>query len=304
MALSEAIRQNIAYAQQKGFDKLHLIPPAETRALMQSFPKNPTPTLVGRVVNTTADGDTPVRLYFPEGAGPFPVVAYFHGGGFVLMSLDTHDEVCRQLCHLSGAVVMSVDYQLAPEYPFPAGPESSLAATRWMLHHAAGFGVDGSRMAVAGDSAGGYMALYVAQKLTAEGIALQAQFAAYPVTDHYSAGHASWEENGEGYILTTPMMRWFWDNFLPDPTRIEEASLLRQADFSGLPPALILTGNYDPLRDEGQAYAARLQAAGVETIHKNYENVHGFFGAGPMGAEALQLAASFLKEKLNAPVYA
>ncbi|SFQ68667.1 alpha/beta hydrolase [Hymenobacter arizonensis] len=301
MALSEAIRQNIAYAQQKGFDKLHLMPPAETRALMSSLPKNPDPSAVGRVLNTTADGDIPVRLYFPEGEGPFPVVAYFHGGGFVLMSLDTHDEVCRQLCRLSEAVVMSVDYRLAPEHPFPAGPASSLRAVRWLRQHAAEFGADGHRLAVAGDSAGGYMALSVARQLAAEGITLQAQFAAYPVTDHYSAGHASWEENAEGYILTAPMMRWFWDNFLPDAARAEEASLLRQADFAGLPPALILTANYDPLRDEGRAYAEQLHAAGVETTYQNYENVHGFFGSTP---EALQLAASFLKEKLNAPIYA
>jgi acetyl esterase len=170
-----------------------------------------------------------------------------------------------------------------------------------MRQHAAEFGADGSRLAVAGDSAGGYMALFVAQQLAAEGITLQAQFAAYPVTDHYSSGHASWEENAEGYILTAPMMRWFWDNFLPDAARAEEASLLRQGNFAGLPPALILTANYDPLRDEGRAYADKLQAAGVEATYRNYENVHGFFGSTP---EALQLAASFLKEKLNAPVYA
>jgi acetyl esterase len=172
---------------------------------------------------------------------------------------------------------MSVDYRLAPEHPFPAGPDSSLRATRWLMNHAAEFGADGRRLAVAGDSAGGYMALFVAQQLAAEGITLQAQFAAYPVTDHYSSGHASWEE---------------------------KASLLRRADFSGLPPALILTANYDPLRDEGRAYAEKLQAAGVETTYHNYENVHGFFSAGPLGAEALQRAATFLKEKLSAPVYA
>jgi acetyl esterase len=128
---------------------------------------------------------------------------------------------------------------------------------------------------------------------------LKAQIAAYPVTDHYTAHHASWEENKEGYILTAEMMRWFWDNYLTDSTKFEEASPLRSNDFALLPPAFIATANYDPLRDEGKAYADKLRAAGVEVVYQNYENVHGFFGNGEMGQQVMSEAVQFLKEKLN-----
>jgi acetyl esterase len=154
-------------------------------------------------------------------------------------------------------------------------------------------------MAVMGDSAGGYMAIYTAQKLNEEGISLKAQVVAYPVTDHYSTKHASWEENKEGYILSAEMMKWFWDQFITDTTRFNEASPLRSSNFKGLPPALIMTANYDPLRDEGKAYADKLMAAGVEMIYKNFENVHGFFGTGDMGQEAMQQAANFLTLKFK-----
>jgi len=194
---------------------------------------------------------------------------------------------------------MSVDYKLAPEHPYPEGPESAVAATLWMIESAKNYNGIGEKMAVAGDSAGGYMALYVAQKLTTAGVKLKAQFATYPVTDHYSSHHASWEENKDGYVLTAEMMKWFWDNYLTDPSKFDEASPLRTADLSGLPPALIMTANYDPLRDEGKAYADKLQKAGVPTIYQNYENVHGFFGTGTIGLQAMQQASNFLKDKLN-----
>jgi len=208
------------------------------------------------------------------------------------------DEICRGLCSKAGCVVMSVGYRLAPEHPYPAGPQDCVTATRWMIGQAGNYKGIGQRMAVAGDSAGGYMALTVAQKLRAEGITLKAQFAAYPVTDHYSGNHASWKENGKGYGLTGEAMKWFWDSFLPDVSLADEASPLRAANFAGLPPAMIITCQYDPLRDEGKAYADKLQAAGVETVYKNYENVHGFLGIGEMGEQALQAASDFLKGKM------
>lgn len=300
MALSQEVLDTIAFAEKMGFTKLHLQPPAVTREAIKHAPQAENPTEVGEVINTIIpDGEIAVRIYIPKGEGPFPVISYFHGGGFVLLSLDTHDEICRQLCAESGCVVMSVDYKLAPENPYPQGPESSITATKWMIKNAATYKGIGEKMAVAGDSAGGYMALLVAQKLTAEGIRLKAQFAAYPVTDHYTSQHLSWEENKTGYTLTAEMMKWFWDNYLTDAAKFTEASPLRANSFSGLPPALIMTANYDPLRDEGKAYADKLQSAGVETVYKNYENVHGFFGTGEMGEEALQVASDFLKDKLN-----
>jgi len=300
MALSQEVLDTIAFAEKMGFTKLHLQPPAETREAIKHAPAAENPTEVGEVINTIIpEGEIAVRIYIPKGEGPFPVISYFHGGGFVLLSLDTHDEICRQLCARSGCVVMSVDYKLAPENPYPQGPESSVIATKWMIENAAAYKGIGERMAVAGDSAGGYMALWVAQKLTAEGIKLKAQFATYPVTDHYTSQHLSWEENKTGYTLTAEMMKWFWDNYLTDTSKFAEASPLRATNFSGLPPALIMTANYDPLRDEGKAYADKLQSAGVETVYKNYENVHGFFGTGVMGQEALQVASDFLKDKLT-----
>lgn len=288
----------IAYSEKMGYTKLNQFPPAQTREAIRQEPHNPHPTPVGAVTNLVIPGTTiPVRIYVPVGKGPFPVIAYFHGGGFVLMNLDTHDEICRQLCATSGCLVMSVDYGLAPEHPYPQGPRDCVTVTRWLTENAAQFNGRGDKAAVAGDSAGGYMALYVAQKLPNK---LSAQFAAYPVTDHYSAHHPSWEENKTGYTLTAELMQWFWDNYLPDSTKIEEASILRVPDLKGLPPALIMTANYDPLRDEGKAYADKLKSSGVQTVYQNYENVHGFLGLGHMGEEALHTASNFLKEKLQA----
>jgi acetyl esterase len=300
MALSQDILEGIAFAERMGFDKLHLAPPEQTREAIAHAPKNPNPTPVKAIINLTIpEYQVPVRIYIPDGDGPFPVLSYFHGGGFVLMNLDTHDEICRQLSVKAEAVVMSVDYSLAPEKPYPAGPDDSVNAVKWMIKNAGDYNADGSRMAVAGDSAGAYMALTTAQKLKAEGIKLKAQVVAYPVTDHYSSAHASWEENKEGFILSADMMKWFWDNFISDEEKFSEASPLRASDFAGLAPALIMTANYDPLRDEGRAYADKLQAAGVEAHYQNYENVHGFLGSGEMGRQAMSEAVEFLKLKLK-----
>ncbi|MBK9254983.1 MAG: alpha/beta hydrolase [Saprospiraceae bacterium] len=300
MALSQEVSDNLAFAHQIGFDKMHLAPPAQTRELMKHAPKNPNPTQVGEVINTTiTENKIPVRIYIPEGHGLFPTISFFHGGGFTLMSLDSHDEICRQLCARTNAVVMSVDYALAPENPYPAGINDCVNATKWFINNAMKYQGDGSKMAVAGDSAGGYMAISTAQKLKSEGINLKAQVVVYPVTDHYSAGHPSWVENKEGYILSSEMMQWFWDNFITDPNKYEEASPLRTLSLEGLPPAFIVTANYDPLRDEGKAYADKLEAAGVEVIYENYENVHGFYGTGEMGQDVMNQSVAFLKHKFN-----
>lgn len=300
MALSNEVLDTIAFSKQHGFDKLNLAPPAETRKAMAKAMPDPGPTAVANVISKTITHHSiPVRLYIPFGEGPFPVISYYHGGGFVLMGLETHDEICRQICKNTGCIVMSVAYKLAPEHPYPEGPESSVAAAIWLHEHATEYNGSSESMAVAGDSAGGYMALHVARMLTKQGIALKAQFATYPVTDHYSAHHPSYQENGKDYVLTAEIMKWFWDNYVTDPALFEEASILRSADFSGLPPAMIFTCNYDPLRDEGKAYADKLQKAGVPTVYKNYENIHGFFGTGSMGEQAMQEASAFLNDKLN-----
>lgn len=300
MELSQEVKEMLAFAERMGFDKLHLAPPAQTREQMKHAPKNPNPSPVAEVINTTiTEHRIPVRFYIPEGTGPFPCISFFHGGGFTLMNLDTHDEICRQLCAKTQALVMSVDYALAPENPYPAGVYDCVNATRWLIANAHAYQGDGTNMAVAGDSAGGYMAISTAQKLKSEGINLKAQVVVYPVTDHYSSGHASWEENKEGYILSATMMKWFWDNFITDPDRLDEASPLRNKQLEGLAPAFIATANYDPLRDEGKAYADRLKAAGVEVFYENYESVHGFYGTGEMGQDLMNKSVMFLKQKFN-----
>jgi acetyl esterase len=295
MKLSTEVLQNIAFSEKMGFDKLDQLPPAETREKMKQFPKNPDPIPVGEVINyIIPEENIPVRIYIPKGAGPFPLISYFHGGGFVLMSIELVDDICREICVKSESVVMSVDYLLAPEHPYPEGPDSCIRATQWMIRNAGKYNGIGGKMAVGGDSAGGYMALYTAQKLTLQGIKIEAQFAAYPVTDHYTSHHPSWEENKMGFILSAQIMKWFWDNYLTDTSKINQASPLRTKNFSGLPPALIITANFDPLRDEGKAYAEKLKQANVETVYRNYENIHGFLGTGEMGLDAIQIICDFL----------
>ena len=210
---------------------------------------------------------------------------FFHGSGFVLCSLDTHDGMCRNLCAGAGCVVVSVDYRLAPEHKFPAGTEDCLHATRWAAAHAAELGADPARIAVGGDSAGATMAAVTAIRVRDEGgPALCGQLLLYPVTDYHTPGTPSYEENAEGYGLTRDTMKWFWAHYLNDASEgaHPHASPLRAADLSGLPPALVITAEYDPLRDEGEFYAEKLRTAGVPAALSRYDGVnHGFmFWAG------------------------
>jgi acetyl esterase len=300
MQLSEEVKKAIAFAEAMSLHKLHLNPLNQTREMVKYFPQPKNPTQVGEIINLNITNENiPVRIYIPEGAGDFPVVSFFHGGGFVLMNLDTHDEICRQLCAKSQSVVMSVDYRLAPEYPYPMGPNDCVLATQWMLENGKNYRGDSSRMAVAGDSAGGYMAIWVARRFVNESIPLKAQLLIYPVTDHYTSNHPSWEENKEGFILTPEAMKWYWDLFLPDPTKYDEASPLRVGNFKDFPPSLVITCEYDILRDEGQALAAKLAIANVPIRYENFDNIHGFFATGEMGREAVQIACDFLIKQLK-----
>ena len=229
-------------------------------------------------------GDIPVRIYTPEGSAPFPGVVYFHGGGFVYCGLDTHDGTCRSLANAAGCVVVSVDYRLAPENKFPAAPEDCFAATRWVSEHGAEIGVDPTRIAVAGDSAGGNLASVVTlMARERRGPALAFQLLVYPVAN-YAFDTDSYRENAEGYLLTEKMMRAFWKHYLSDEAEAESpyASPLRAESLQGLPPAFVITAEFDPLRDEGEAYAKRLAEAGVAaTAHRYSGMIHGFFSMGP-----------------------
>ena len=238
---------------------------------------------LGDISERTIDGPggtLKLRIYTPHEGKKFPMIVFYHGSGFVLCSLDTHDMMCRLLCDGVGAVVVSVDYRLAPEHRFPAGLEDCLAATRWAAANANELHADPTRIAIAGDSAGGNLAAVAAIRLRDEnGPAIAAQLLIYPVIDA-GAEAASYVENAEGYGLTREGMRWFIGQYLrtladaTDP----HVSPIRAANHSGLPPAFVLTAQYDPLRDEGEQYAAKLIAAGVPTQLKRYDGMnHGFF---------------------------
>jgi acetyl esterase len=249
-------------------------------------------------------GKIPLRIYRPEGKAPFPALVYFHGGGWVIGSIETHDASCRDLANRIGGVVVSVDYRLAPEHRYPAAAEDCYAATKWVAEHAGELGIDARRIAVGGDSAGGNLAAVVAlMARDLEGPALRFQLLIYPVTDA-DFSRASYRENAEGYLLETKAMDWFWGHYLPEAGRRREpyAAPLRAKDLAGLPPAFVLTAEFDPLRDEGELYAKQLQQAGVAARLKRYDGaIHGFFAMGALAAvarEAVDDAAAALKAAL------
>ncbi len=225
------------------------------------------------------EGSIPTRVYTPQGAAPWPGLVWFHGGGWVMGDLDTHDALCRHLAIACEAVIVSVDYRLAPEHPFPAAVEDADAATRWVSENAAALGIDPGRLAVGGDSAGGNLATVVCLRARDRGgPAIRWQLLVYPITD-CDLDTQSYRENGEGYALTRASMAWFWDHYVPDPAaRMHpDASPLRAGDLAGLPPAHVLTAEYDPLRDEGEAYGRRLTEAGVRTrLERSPGMIHGF----------------------------
>ena len=220
-----------------------------------------------------------VRLYAPAGAGPHPALVFYHGGGWVIGDLDTHDGLCRTLTNAAGCIVASVDYRLAPETKYPAAAEDSYAALVWLAANAARLGIDPRRIAVGGDSAGGNLSTVVAlMARDRKGPALAAQILIYPVTDH-NLDTPSYHENATGYVLTREGMRWFWRHYLVREEQGQEplASPLRAPSLAGLPPALVITAACDPLRDEGEAYAARLRDAGVPVTLTRYDGMfHGF----------------------------
>jgi len=250
-------------------------------------------------------GDIAVRVYVPEGEPPLPVVAYFHGGGFVFMGIETHDWICRRLANASGAIVVSVDYRLAPEHRYPAALDDCMAVTTWLAEHGGVVGADPERLAVAGDSAGGNLAAAVAlASRTVGGPRVSAQVLVYPVTDAACAT-PSFVQNAEGYLLTAGTMRWFWKQYLgPDGDPDDGyASVLRAPDLSGLPPTLVITAEYDPLRDEGEAYAEHLTEAGVDaTVHRYDGMIHGFLGLPditPDATAAMTEVGDFLRRALG-----
>ena len=247
-------------------------------------------------------GDVPARLYASDRGGLRPALIYFHGGGWVLGSVDTHDPICRSLAKESGAAVISVGYRLAPEHKFPAAVEDAHAATVWVCANAERLGIDVSRIVISGDSAGGNLATVIAMRCRdGGGPALAGQVLIYPVTDIGLSETASYRELSEGYFLGRAEMAWFAGHYLssPEAARNPEASPLIATDLSWLPPALVITAEFDPLRDEGEAYAERLREAGVPVVLTRYPGViHGFFvmrGAISAGQQAIRQVAEFVR---------
>jgi len=243
------------------------------------------PLPVGSVVNRVIPGpggELPIRIYTPHGTGPFPLMMYFHGSGFVMCNLDTHDRGCRNLCNATGCVVISVDYRLAPEHKFPAAPEDCYAATKWAAVHAGELNADPAHIVLAGDSAGGNLVAVTALMARDRGApALCGQLMIVPVTDYPKPGYPSYVENGQGYGLTAAGMRWYWGHYLNSEAEADNpyASPVRAGNLRGLPPALIITAELDVLRDEGEHYGKCLAEAGVPAQVTRYDGVHhGFFG--------------------------
>ncbi len=259
--------------------------PSDLRALMASFPRpegEPVDVVANRSVPGPA-GDIPVRIYRPSGVGssPSPALVWFHGGGWVYGSLDSADFVCRGIANRAGCQVISVDYRLAPEAKFPAAVDDCFAVTRWVADHAADLDIDALRIAVGGDSCGGNLAAVVTQLASEQGgPALAFQALVYPITNH-RFDTPSYSDYGNGYLLTRDAMVYFWKHYLGDEVNGDSplASPLRAATLAGLPPAIVITAEYDPLRDDGEAYAARLRADDVAVELVRYDSqIHGFFG--------------------------
>ncbi len=247
-------------------------------------------------------GEIPVRIYRPTEASDHSLLVWYHGGGWVIGDLDGADVTCRELAARSGSVVVSVDYRLAPEHRYPAAHEDCYAATVWAAGNAAELGADAGKLAVGGDSAGGNLAAVVSLRARDEdGPAIRFQLLVYPVTDH-NYETVSYNDNAEGYLLTRDGMEWFWNHYLgPDGDGSHpHASPLRAEDLSGLPPAHVITAEYDPLRDEGEAYAERLRGAGVAVTQTRYAGqIHAFYGMHGVLDDATN-AAQESAEKLKA----
>ncbi len=251
-------------------------------------------------------GEIPIRVITPAGNGPFPVLVYSHGGGWTFGNIDTHEAACRKLANEAGCVVVSVEYRLAPENKFPAAAEDAYSATKWVADNAARINVDPTRIAVGGDSAGGNAAAVTCLMARDRGgPAIAFQLLIYPVLDYYEPGTPSYQEHATGYFLTQEAMKKYWENYLADPAEAKNpyASPLQAENLAGLPPALLVLAEYDPLVDEGKLYAVRLEQAGVYAKINFYEGVmHGFFnmpGMIELARQAISEAAQELKSALH-----
>jgi acetyl esterase len=307
MALDPQMKVILDQAAAAGVPSFHEMTPAQARDLLRKRPPMGTPEPVAHIEDRRIPGpagEIPVRIYRPAADAPRPAVVFFHGGGWVVGDLDTHDAVCRILTNAARCVVVSVDYRLAPEYRFPAGSDDCYAATAWVANNAVAIGADPSRLAVAGTSAGGTLATVVAMMARdRRGPRLACQVLWYPATDAAmdTPSHRD-HSTGTYYLLSRADMEWFWNYYLSSERDRSNPYCCPGVakDLSGLPPALIVTAEYDPLRDEAEEYAARLKRAGVAVKCTRYEGVtHAFTGMAPIldkGRQSIIEAAAALHE--------
>ncbi len=307
-------RALLDFIESKQIPPTHTLSVADARAYYRDRrgATQPAPPEVAQVSELQASGphgSIPLRLYRPLGSvetETLPVLVYFHGGGWVIGDLDTHDSLCRALANGAGCAVVSVDYRMAPEHRFPAAVDDSLAATRWVREHAGELHLDASRLAVGGDSAGGNLAAVVsiAARDSAD-LPVAFQLLIYPATDQHRTT-PSHTENGQGYLLTGDTMNYFTGHYIADASQYDDwrASPLLHENLAKLPPALVITAGFDPLRDEGRAYAERLTEAGNAASCVCFERqIHGFVTMGKLIDEAntaVALCAAELKRALRA----
>ncbi|HEU4883650.1 MAG TPA: alpha/beta hydrolase [Longimicrobium sp.] len=279
-------------------------PADAVKALLEQMGRSTAPEPVGNVQDRTIPGPggvIPVRVYTPAGTGPFPVVVYSHGGGWVIGTIDVYDSSARALANAAGAVIVSIEYRKGPENPFPAAHDDAFAAYQWVLQNAASLGGDPMRVAVAGESAGGGLAMATALTARDRGVRMPVHvLAVYPIADGDTES-ASYTENAMARPLNRPMMQWFFRHYLrtPQDARDPRISLVR-ADLSRMPPTTIILAEIDPLRSDGEELAARLRAAGVPVqTHLHRGVTHEFFGMGAVVADArtaVQQAAAGLRQ--------
>jgi acetyl esterase len=283
MPLDPQIQALLAQMAEQGGKSPESMTVAESRAMIGELAGLAGPPVELPRVQAASAGEVPVRIYTPPGEGPLPVLVYYHGGGWVIGDLDSHDGVCRTLAARSGALVVAVDYRLAPEHRFPAAVDDAYTALTWVGDKISDYGGDPTRIAVGGDSAGGNLSAVVAQLAKQRGgPALRFQLLVYPATDRFDDS-ASMRENALGPLLSRAWVEWFLGCYLtsPDDGLDPRVSPARTEDLSGLPPALVVTAEFDPLRDQGAAYAARLREAGVDARYLPVDGmIHGFLQMG------------------------
>ena len=308
--LDPALAGFLAQAAAQGNPPLESLPPPVIRQIYREQAEAlglPAPA-IGKVEDSACPGPAgllPLRIYSPEGhdaATPPPVLLFLHGGGFVMGDLETHDKVCRTLCHHAGMLVVAVDYRLAPEHPFPAAVDDAEAALRWVLAHAATLGGDANRIAVAGDSAGAQLALVAARRVQAANV--RALGLIYPVAQHPDEPSASYQEN-DGKFLTMGVMQWFMSSYLGGQATAlthPDYAVLKSGGFENLPATWVATMGHDPLRDEGHALAQRIASAGVDVAHQHYPGaIHAcihFTAVSPIGLTVMTDMAQWLRENV------